>query len=80
MSETTLTVAEGGSGSYTVKLNTQPTSDVVITRDQRQFGRDGVFGHPDLLLGQLEHGADGDGAGRPGRRRGERRSLHHPRR
>ena len=31
VSKTTLTVAEGGSATYTVKLNTQPTSDVVIT-------------------------------------------------
>ena len=31
VSETTLTVAEGGSATYTVKLNTQPTSDVVIS-------------------------------------------------
>ena len=31
VSETTLTVAEGGSGSYTVRLNTQPASDVVIS-------------------------------------------------
>ena len=30
VSETTLTVDEGGSGSYTVRLNTQPASDVVI--------------------------------------------------
>ncbi len=30
VSETTLTVTEGGSGTYTVKLNLQPTSDVVI--------------------------------------------------
>ena len=30
VSETTLTVAEGGSGSYTVRLNAQPTSNVVI--------------------------------------------------
>ena len=30
VSETTLTVAEGGSGSYTVKLDAQPTSNVVI--------------------------------------------------
>ena len=30
VSKTTLTVNEGGSGSYTVRLNTQPTSDVVI--------------------------------------------------
>ena len=31
VSETTLTVAEGGSGAYTVRLNTQPTSNVVIS-------------------------------------------------
>ena len=31
VSETTLTVTEGGSATYTVRLNTQPTSDVVIT-------------------------------------------------
>ena len=30
VSETTLTVAEGGSATYTVALNAQPTSDVVI--------------------------------------------------
>ena len=30
VSETTLTVAEGNSSTYTVRLNTQPTSDVVI--------------------------------------------------
>ena len=31
VSETTLTVAEGGSDTYTVKLDAQPASDVVIT-------------------------------------------------
>ena len=31
VSKTTLTVNEGGSATYTVKLNTQPTSDVVIS-------------------------------------------------
>ena len=31
VSETTLTVTEGGSATYTVRLNTQPTSDVVIS-------------------------------------------------
>ena len=30
VSKTTLTVTEGGSATYTVKLNTQPASDVVI--------------------------------------------------
>ena len=31
VSETTLTVAEGGNGAYTVKLNAQPAADVVIS-------------------------------------------------
>ena len=31
VSETTLTITEGGSGSYTVKLNTQPSDNVTIT-------------------------------------------------
>ncbi len=31
VSETGLTITEGGSGSYTVKLNTQPSGDVTIT-------------------------------------------------
>ena len=31
VSETTLTVAEGGSATYTVVLDAQPTSDVVIS-------------------------------------------------
>ena len=31
VSETTLTVDEGGNGAYTVVLDAQPTSDVVIT-------------------------------------------------
>ena len=31
VSRTTLTVAEGGSGEYTIVLNTQPTADVTVT-------------------------------------------------
>ena len=46
---------------------------------ERQPRRDGVSGHPDLHPGQLEHGADGKGVRRPGRRRGERRGVHRPR-
>ena len=80
VSETTLTVAEGGSATYTVRLNTQPTSDVVIS--VTASGNTDVTVSPATLTlhdVQLEHGADGDGVRRPGRRRGERRSLHHPR-
>ena len=46
---------------------------------QRQLRRDGVSGHSDLHDVQLEHGEDGDGGCRPGRRRGERRGVHRPR-
>ena len=40
VSESTLTVAEGATGTYTVKLKTQPTSDVVI--EVMSFGSDDV--------------------------------------
>ena len=88
VSETTLTVAEGNSSTYTVVLDAQPASDVVITvsSDNSDVTADtdaATSGNQTTLtfsLVQLGHGADGDGAGRPGRRRGERRGLHHPRR
>ena len=47
VSETTLTVAEGGSGSYTVVLNLQPTSDVVI--NVTKSGSDDVTVSPATL-------------------------------
>ena len=81
VSKTTLTVAEGASGSYTVKLDAQPTSDVVISGEQdRQFSD--VTVSPATLTftpSNWRHGADGDGGCRPGRRRGERHGVHHPR-
>ena len=40
-------------------------------RPNRQHGRDRGTGQPDVLLDRLEHAADGDGARRAGRRRGE---------
>ena len=70
VSETTLTVAEGGSATYTVVLNLQPTSDVVI--NVTKSGSTDVTVSPATLTfttSQLEHGADGDGGCRPGRRR-----------
>ena len=80
VSASTLTVNEGAAATYTVR----PEHAARLRRgDQRhqdrQYRRDGVSSHPDLHHEQLEHGADGDGAGRPGRRHGERRSLHRPR-
>ena len=80
VSETTLTVTEGGSTTYTVTLNTQPTSDVVI--GVTRTGSSDVTVSPATLTftpSNWEHGADGDGGCRPGRRRGERRGVHHPR-
>ena len=55
VSETVLTVAEGGSTTYTVKLDAQPTSTVVIsvTKTGSTDRRDGVAGHPDLHAVQL---------------------------
>ncbi len=163
VSKSTLTVAEGGSGAYTVVLDALPTSDVVISvtrtgssdvtldtdtgtsgnqttltfttanwstaqtvtvaaaqdadavddaasithavvasRSADEFDAVNIAGvavavtddagvrppdgeaacqpdHADLHDGQLEHGADGDGGCRPGRRRGGRRGVHHPR-
>ena len=41
LSPTSLTVAEGGSGTYTVRLNTQPTGNVTVTV-ARSLGSDDV--------------------------------------
>ena len=80
VSASSVTVAEGGSATYTVVLDAQPTSDVVINVTKSGSSDvTGVSGHSDLHDGQLGHGADGDGVRRPGRRRGERRGLHRPR-
>ena len=79
VSETALEVAEGGSGSYTVRLNTQPTSDVVI--GVTRSGSPDVTVSPATLTfssSNWSHGADGDGGCRPGRRRGERRGRPSP--
>ena len=80
VSETTLTVAEGGSATYTVVLDAQPASDVVIS--VTKSGSPDVTVSPATLTftpANWRHGADGDGAGRPGRRRGERLGVHRPR-
>ena len=51
VSVTTLTVAEGANGTYTVKLNTQPTSDVVINVT--------ASGSPDVTV-DTDTGTSGD--------------------
>ena len=63
-----LTVTEGGTGTYTVVLATQPTTavtlSVAVPQGARHYGRSLLA---DLYLPELEHTADGDG-GRAGRR------------
>ena len=74
LSTTALGVAEGDDGEYTVRLATQPTA--TVTRgDHRAFGHRPHLGCDlaDVHDGDVEHRADGDGDGRGGRRRCERR-------
>ena len=69
-----LTVPEGGDATYTVALRSQPTGPVTVSAgagSRLEFGRDGVRGADVHRVG-LGPGADGDGVGGPGRRRGER--------
>ena len=69
---TSLTVGEGGTGTYTVVLDTLPTGDVEVGHPLEQHGRDRVLVHTDVHTdvhhNQLELGADGHGHGGPGRR------------
>ena len=74
VSETALTVDEGGSGAYTVVLDVQPTSDVVITVSSDNtdvtVDTDGATSGNQTTLtfttSNWRHGADGDGAGGTG--------------
>ena len=49
VSETALTVPEGGSASYTVVLDTQPTDDVTITVARSPGGDEDLTASPDTL-------------------------------
>ena len=77
VSPTSLTVAEGATATYTVRLNTAPTGRGDGDGGRRHGEGDGGHGHrhdrrPDHALlrrDELEHGADGDRDGRRGRRR-----------
>ena len=76
LSETDLTVTEGDATGvlYTVRLATRPSDSVSLHYRTRRHGPEPVGNHAeqqhaDLRCGQLEHGADGDGRGGPGRRR-----------
>ena len=83
-----LEMNEGSSSTaYDVKLGGQPTgnvvvrvtvsgsSDVAVDTNGRTGRRPG---YADLHEWQLGHRAACEGPGRRGRRRGERRGLHHP--
>ena len=67
---TSLTVTEGGTNTYTVVLDTAAHGhrDGHHRRSDRQRGRDGRPGEPDVHDLELEHGQDGDGFGGRGRR------------
>ena len=80
VSETTLTVAEGGDNTYTVVLDAQPTSDVVI--NVTKTGSADITVSPATLTftgDNWRHGADGDSGRRPRRQRGGRLGRHRPR-
>ncbi len=69
-----LTVTEGGAKNYTVRLDSEPTADVTVAitgharTDLTLSGATLTKRRADLHHRQLEHGADGDGHRRRGRR------------
>ena len=69
VSPTTLSVTEGGSGSYTVVLTTQPSEDVTVEIGGASGDVSANPHVPDLHAGQLGHRADGDRQRRRRRRR-----------
>ena len=74
LSTTALGVTEGDDAEYTVRLATQPTATVTVAvtgQASTDLSLDAVV--PDVHDVDVEHGADGDGLGGAGRRRGERR-------
>ena len=75
---TALTTTEaGGTATFTVVLNTQPTADVTIALTSSDTTEGTVVpGEPDLHDRELERGADGDGDRRRRRGRRRRRRLH----
>ena len=66
-----LSVNEGGTNTYTVVLDTEPTGDVTVTINDPtdQYQRHRRPRHPDLHGPRLGHGSDGNGNRRPRRQR-----------
>ena len=67
-----MTTEAGGTATFTVVLDAQPTADVTIGLSSSDTGEGTVSAAAlTFTAGELEHGADGDGDGRqrrPGRR------------
>ena len=76
VSSDALSVNEGGSGSYTVVLDAEPTASVTVDVTGGG-GRDGRTCFSDLHRRQLGDRPDGDGARRRGRQHRGRRPDHH---
>ena len=79
VSASALSVAEGGSATYTVVLNAQPASDVVIAVSSDNME---VSVSPARLTFTTSNWSAAQTVtvrADRGRRRGERRGLHHPR-
>ena len=71
-SEASVTVAEGGSATYTVALGAQPSGGDGDDRRDERHGPERGREQPDVQRERLEHGADGGGDCGRGRRRHER--------
>ena len=68
VSATELGVAEGGNGTFTVALATQPTGLVTVSVSSGDTGAATASpASSDLHRGRLRHVADSDGDGRAGR-------------
>ena len=74
LSKSSVNPSEGGSESYTVKLSSQPTATVYdgCHLGHQRHGPEPEHVEPDVHDLYLGHGADGDGVGGAGRRRGRR--------
>ena len=66
VSPSALTVPEGTTVTYTVRLDSEPTGNVTLTPSSDNPGRDLFARHTYLHDIELEHRADGDGDGGAG--------------
>ena len=81
LSETSLTIDEGGSGSFTVQPNGRPSAPITVALSQPGTGNADVTFSPASLSFtalELEHGPQRHRARRRGRRRRRGQGGHHP--